>query len=106
MKGNEGNVAKRNKWRKSMVLALALAGGLLFNTIQPTEVHAEETSQQMIEKKAEIDAQIKKLQEELTKLQQEIDAKVKVFKQVQADIKEVDASIVETQNVSSNVQKF
>lgn len=97
MKGNEGNVAKRNKWRKSMVLALALAGGLLFNTIQPTEVHAEETSQQMIEKKAEIDAQIKKLQEELTKLQQEIDAKVKVFKQVQADIKEVDASIVETQ---------
>lgn len=97
MKGNEGNVAKRNKWRKSMVLALALSGGLLFNTIQPTEVHAEETSQQMIEKKAEIDAQIKKLQEELTKLQQEIDAKVKVFKQVQADIKEVDASIVETQ---------
>lgn len=97
MKGNEGNVAKRNKWRKSMVLALALAGGLLFNTIQPTEVHAEETSQQMIEKKAEIDAQIKKLQEELTKLQHEIDAKVKVFKQVQADIKEVDASIVETQ---------
>ncbi|WP_288585341.1 C40 family peptidase [Lysinibacillus sp. UBA5994] len=97
MKGNEGNVAKRNKWRKSMVLALALAGGLLFNTIQPTEVHAEETSQQMIEKKAEIDAQIKKLQEELTRLQQEIDAKVKVFKQVQADIKEVDASIVETQ---------
>lgn len=97
MKGNEGNVAKRNKWRKSMVLALALAGGILFNTIQPTEVHAEETSQQMIEKKAEIDAQIKKLQEELTKLQQEIDAKVKVFKQVQADIKEVDASIVETQ---------
>ncbi|MDP1394983.1 MULTISPECIES: C40 family peptidase [Lysinibacillus] len=90
-------MAKRNKWRKSMVLALALAGGLLFNTIQPTEVHAEETSQQMIEKKAEIDAQIKKLQEELTKLQQEIDAKVKVFKQVQADIKEVDASIVETQ---------
>ena len=52
-------MAKRNKWRKSMVLALALAGGLLFNTIQPTEVHAEETSQQMIEKKAEIDAQIK-----------------------------------------------
>lgn len=90
-------MAKRNKWRKSMVLALALAGGLLFNTIQPTEVHAEETSQQMIEKKAEIDAQIKKLQEELTKLQHEIDAKVKVFKQVQADIKEVDASIVETQ---------
>jgi len=90
-------VGKRNKWRKSMVLALALAGGLLFNTIQPTEVHAEETSQQMIEKKAEIDAQVKKLQEELTKLQQEIDAKVKIFKQVQADIKEVDASIVETQ---------
>lgn len=90
-------MGKRNKWRKSMVLALALAGGLLFNTIQPTEVHAEETSQQMIEKKAEIDAQVKKLQEELTKLQQEIDAKVKVFKQVQADIKEVDASIVETQ---------
>ncbi|MEK4172653.1 MULTISPECIES: C40 family peptidase [unclassified Lysinibacillus] len=90
-------MGKRNKWRKSMVLALALAGGLLFNTIQPTEVHAEETSQQMIEKKAEIDAQVKKLQEELTKLQQEIDAKVKIFKQVQADIKEVDASIVETQ---------
>lgn len=34
-----------------MVLTLALAGGLLFNTVQPTEVHAEETSQQMIEKK-------------------------------------------------------
>ncbi len=97
MKGNEGNVGKRNKWRKSMVLALALAGGLLFNTIQPTEVHAEETSQQMIEKKAEIDKQVKKLEQELTKLQQEIDAKVKVFKQVQAEIKEVDASIVETQ---------
>jgi len=89
-------VGKRNKWRKSMVLALALAGGLLFNTIQPTEVHAEETSQQMIEKKAEIDAQVKKLQEELTNLQKEIDEKVKVFKQVQAEIKEVDASIVET----------
>lgn len=97
MKGNEGNVGKRNKWRKSMVLALALAGGLLFNTILPTEVHAEETSQQMIEKKAEIDKQVKKLEQELTKLQQEIDAKVKVFKQVQAEIKEVDASIVETQ---------
>lgn len=97
MKGNEGNVGKRNKWRKSMVLALALAGSLLFNTIQPTEVHAEETSQQMIEKKAEIDKQVKKLEQELTKLQQEIDAKVKVFKQVQAEIKEVDASIVETQ---------
>ena len=79
-----------------MVLALALAGGLLFNTIQPTEVHAEETSQQMIEKKSEIDAQVKKLQEELTNLQKEIDEKVKVFKQVQAEIKEVDASIVET----------
>ncbi|WP_274381829.1 C40 family peptidase [Lysinibacillus cavernae] len=90
-------MGKRNKWRKSMVLALALAGGLLFNTVQPTEVHAEESSQQMIEKKAEIDAQVKKLQEELTNLQQEIDAKVKVFKQVQAEIKEVDASIVETQ---------
>ncbi|GAA3344232.1 NlpC/P60 family protein [Lysinibacillus sp. FSL M8-0216] len=89
-------MGKRNKWRKSMVLALALAGGLLFNTIQPTEVHAEETSQQMIEKKAEIDAQVKKLQEELTNLQKEIDEKVKVFKQVQAEIKEVDASIVET----------
>jgi len=89
-------VGKRNKWRKSMVLALALAGGLLFNTVQPTEVHAEETSQQMIEKKAEIDTQVKKLQEELTKLQKEIDEKVKVFKQVQAEIKEVDASIVET----------
>ncbi|MED4075643.1 NlpC/P60 family protein [Lysinibacillus fusiformis] len=89
-------MGKRNKWRKSMVLALALAGGLLFNTTQPTEVHAEETSQQMIEKKAEIDAQVKKLQEELTNLQKEIDEKVKVFKQVQAEIKEVDASIVET----------
>ena len=89
-------MGKRNKWRKSMVLALALAGGLLFNTVQPTEVHAEETSQQMIEKKAEIDTQVKKLQEELTKLQKEIDEKVKVFKQVQAEIKEVDASIVET----------
>ncbi|WP_249660737.1 NlpC/P60 family protein [Lysinibacillus fusiformis] len=89
-------MGKRNKWRKSVVLALALAGGLLFNTIQPTEVHAEETSQQMIEKKAEIDAQVKKLQEELTNLQKEIDEKVKVFKQVQAEIKEVDASIVET----------
>ncbi|KOY80375.1 C40 family peptidase [Lysinibacillus macroides] len=96
MKGNEENVGKRNKWRKSMVLTLALAGGLLFNTIQPTEVHAEETSQQMIEKKAQIDAEVKKLQEELTKLQKEIDAKVKVFNQVQAEIKEVDASIVET----------
>jgi len=90
-------VGKRNKWRKSMVLALALAGGLLFNTVQPTEVHAEETSQQMIEKKAKIDAEVKKLQEELTKLQQEIDEKVKVFNQVQADIKEVDASIAETE---------
>jgi len=80
-----------------MVLALALAGGLLFNTVQPTEVHAEETSQQMIEKKAKIDAEIKKLQEELTKLQQEIDEKVKVFNQVQADIKEIDASIAETE---------
>lgn len=80
-----------------MVLTLALAGGLLFNTIQPTEVHAEETSQQMIEKKAQIDAEVKKLQEELTKLQKEIDAKVKVFNQVQAEIKEVDANIVETE---------
>ncbi|MEK5233709.1 NlpC/P60 family protein [Lysinibacillus sp. FSL K6-0232] len=90
-------MGKRNKWRKSMVLTLALAGGLLFNTIQPTEVHAEETSQQMIEKKAQIDAEVKKLQEELTKLQKEIDAKVKVFNQVQAEIKEVDANIVETE---------
>lgn len=90
-------MGKRNKWRKSMVLTLALAGGLLLNTIQPTEVHAEETSQQMIEKKAQIDAEVKKLQEELTKLQKEIDAKVKVFNQVQAEIKEVDANIVETE---------
>ncbi|MFJ7733269.1 NlpC/P60 family protein [Lysinibacillus sp. NPDC097231] len=90
-------MGKRNKWRKSMVLALALAGGLLFNTVQPTVVHAEETSQQMIEKKAKIDAEVQALQDELTKLQQEIDEKVKVFNQVQADIKEVDASIAETE---------
>ncbi|MEB2300097.1 C40 family peptidase [Lysinibacillus xylanilyticus] len=89
-------MGKRNKWRKSMVLALALAGGLLFNTVQPTEVHAEETSQQMIDKKAKIDTEVKKLQEELKKLQQEIDEKVKVFNKVQADIKEVDANIVDT----------
>ncbi|WP_419150391.1 NlpC/P60 family protein [Lysinibacillus xylanilyticus] len=95
MKG-KNNVGKRNKWRKSMVLALALAGGLLFNTVQPTEVHAEETSQQMIDKKAKIDTEVKKLQEELKKLQQEIDEKVKVFNKVQADIKEVDANIVDT----------
>lgn len=80
-----------------MVLALALAGGLLFNTVQPTEVHAEETSQQMIDKKAKIDAEVKKLQEELTKLQQEIDEKVKVFNKVQADIKAVDTDIKETE---------
>lgn len=79
-----------------MVLALALAGGLLFNTVQPTVVHAEETSQQMIDKKAKIDTEVKKLQEELTKLQKEIDEKVKVFNKVQADIKEVDANIVDT----------
>lgn len=79
-----------------MVLALALAGGLLFNTVQPTVVHAEETSQQMIDKKAKIDTEVKKLQEELTKLQKEIDEKVKVFNKVQADIKEVDADIVDT----------
>ncbi|MET4561362.1 cell wall-associated NlpC family hydrolase [Lysinibacillus parviboronicapiens] len=90
-------MGKRNKWRKSMVLTLALAGGLLFNTVQPTEVHAEETSQQMIEKKAQIDAEVKKLEAELTSLQNDIDEKVKVFNQVQADIKEVDASIVETE---------
>lgn len=95
MKG-KNNVGKRNKWRKSMVLALALAGGLLFNTVQPTVVHAEETSQQMIDKKAKIDTEVKKLQEELTKLQKEIDEKVKVFNKVQADIKEVDADIVAT----------
>ncbi|MGE7690838.1 NlpC/P60 family protein [Lysinibacillus sp. NPDC097214] len=95
MKG-KNNVGKRNKWRKSMVLALALAGGLLFNTVQPTEVHAEETSQQMIDKKAKIDTEVKKLQEELKNLQQEIDEKVKVFNKVQADIKEVDANIVDT----------
>lgn len=90
-------MSKRNKWRKSTVLALALAGGLLFNTVQPIEAQAEETSQQMIEKKAKIDTEIKKLGEELTKLQKEIDEKVKVFNQVQADIKEVDASIVQTE---------
>ncbi|EON71193.1 NlpC/P60 family protein [Lysinibacillus sphaericus] len=90
-------MGKRNKWRKSMVLTIALAGGLLFNTVQPTEVHAEETSQQMIEKKAQIDAEVKKLEAELTDLQNDIDEKVKVFNQVQAEIKEVDASIVETE---------
>ncbi|OEC03667.1 peptidoglycan-binding protein [Lysinibacillus sphaericus] len=90
-------MGKRNKWRKSMVLTLALAGGLLFNTVQPIEAHAEETSQQMIEKKAKIDAEVKKLETELQQLQQEIDEKVKVFNQVQADIKEVDAGIVETE---------
>lgn len=90
-------MGKRNKWRKSMVLALALAGGILFNTVQPIEAQAEETSQQMIEKKAQIDAEVKKLEAELTKLQEDMDAKVKVFNQVQADIKEVDASIVETE---------
>ncbi|MFJ7981134.1 NlpC/P60 family protein [Lysinibacillus xylanilyticus] len=95
MKG-KNNVGKRNKWRKSMVLALALAGGLLFNTVQPTVVHAEETSQQMIDKKAKVDTEVKKLHEELTKLQKEIDEKVKVFNKVQADIKEVDANIVDT----------
>ncbi|MBG9455509.1 peptidoglycan-binding protein [Lysinibacillus sphaericus] len=95
MKG-KNNVGKRNKWRKSMVLAFALAGGLLFNTVQPTQVHAEETSQQMIDKKAKIDTEVKKLQEELKNLQKEIDEKVKVFNKVQADIKEVDANIVDT----------
>ncbi|MFJ8514008.1 C40 family peptidase [Lysinibacillus xylanilyticus] len=95
MKG-KNNVGKRNKWRKSMVLALTLAGGLLFNTVQPTVVHAEETSQQMIDKKAKVDTEVKKLHEELTKLQKEIDEKVKVFNKVQVDIKEVDANIVDT----------
>ncbi|MCY9549181.1 NlpC/P60 family protein [Lysinibacillus xylanilyticus] len=95
MKG-KNNVGKRNKWRKSMVLALTLAGGLLFNTVQPTVVHAEETSQQMIDKKAKVDKEVKKLHEELAKLQKEIDEKVKVFNKVQADIKEVDANIVDT----------
>ncbi|MFJ7664864.1 NlpC/P60 family protein [Lysinibacillus sp. NPDC097162] len=90
-------MGKRNKWRKSMVLALALAGGLLFNTVQPIEAHAEETSQHMIDKKAKIDAEVKNLEKELDQLQQEIDQKVKVFNQVQADIKEVDAGIVETE---------
>lgn len=90
-------MGKRNKWRKSMVLAVALAGGLLFNTVQPIEAHAEETSQQMIDKKAKIDAEVKKLETELDQLQQEIDQKVKVFNQVQADIKDVDAGIVETE---------
>ncbi|MEK5330916.1 MULTISPECIES: C40 family peptidase [unclassified Lysinibacillus] len=90
-------MGKRNKWRKSMVLALALAGGLLFNTVQPIEAHAEETSQHMIDKKAKIDAEVKSLEKELDQLQQEIDQKVKVFNQVQADIKEVDAGIVETE---------
>ncbi|WP_269799749.1 C40 family peptidase [Lysinibacillus xylanilyticus] len=89
-------MGKRNKWRKSMVLALTLASGLLFNTVQPTVVHAEETSQQMIDKKAKVDTEVKKLHEELTKLQKEIDEKVKVFNKVQADIKEVDANIVDT----------
>ena len=89
-------MGKRNKWRKSMVLALTLAGGLLFNTVQPTVVHAEETSQQMIDKKAKVDTEVKKLHEELTKLQKEIDEKVKVFNKVQADIKEVDVNIVDT----------
>ncbi|MED3803464.1 C40 family peptidase [Lysinibacillus xylanilyticus] len=89
-------MGKRNKWRKSMVLALTLAGGLLFNTVQPTVVHAEETSQQMIDKKAKVDKEVKKLHEELAKLQKEIDEKVKVFNKVQADIKEVDANIVDT----------
>lgn len=79
-----------------MVLALTLAGGLLFNTVQPTVVHAEETSQQMIDKKAKVDTEVKKLHEELTKLQKEIDEKVKVFNKVQADIKEVDVNIVDT----------
>ncbi|PJO40203.1 peptidoglycan-binding protein [Lysinibacillus xylanilyticus] len=79
-----------------MVLALTLASGLLFNTVQPTVVHAEETSQQMIDKKAKVDTEVKKLHEELTKLQKEIDEKVKVFNKVQADIKEVDANIVDT----------
>nr|WP_276563259.1 C40 family peptidase [Lysinibacillus xylanilyticus] len=79
-----------------MVLALTLAGGLLFNTVQPTVVHAEETSQQMIDKKAKVDKEVKKLHEELAKLQKEIDEKVKVFNKVQADIKEVDANIVDT----------
>ena len=90
-------MSKRNKWRKSIVLALALAGGLLFNTVQPMEVQAEETSQQMIEKKAQIDAEVKKLEVELTQLQKDMDAKVKVFNQVQVDIQKVDANIVETE---------
>ncbi len=40
---------------------------------------------------------LKKLEAELISLQNDIDEKVKVFNQVQADIKEVDASIVETE---------
>ncbi|MEG0259403.1 MAG: NlpC/P60 family protein [Lysinibacillus sp.] len=88
---------KRNNWRKSVVLTFALTGGLLFSTVQPLQANAEETSQEMINKKAQIDADVKKLETELATLQKDMDTKIKAFNKVREDIGTVDHSIVETE---------
>lgn len=85
-----------SKYTKRTWLTLALAGGLTFSAVAPLEASAEETSQEMIAEKEKIDAEVKALASELNKLQEELDAKVKVFEQVAADIKKVDADIEAT----------
>lgn len=84
-----------SKYTKRTWLAIALAGGITISTVAPMQVSAE-TSQDLIIEKKQVDAEVKALADELAKLQKELDAKIKVFEQVAAETKEVDASIAET----------
>ena len=84
-----------SKYTKRTWLAIALAGGITMSTVAPMQVSAE-TSQDLIVEKKQVDAEVKALADELAKLQKELDAKIKVFEQVAAETKKVDANIAET----------
>ena len=79
-----------------MVLSMVLASSVFVSTLVPNEASAE-TSKQMIEQKAKVDAETKKLEKDIQALQKEITTKVENFNNIQKDIKQVDANIVETE---------
>lgn len=85
----------KSKWYKSLTLSFVLAGSV-FVTLEPTTVNAEST-QEMQEKKEQVDAKTKKLEQEIANLQEEIKVKTTNFNKIQEDIKIVDANIVTTE---------
>lgn len=84
-----------NKWNKSTVLSLALAGGLILS-LSPNAVQAE-TSEDLVEQKATIDEATQKLEQNITLLKKEINTQLIKFNNLQVEITKVNKEITNTE---------